>query len=56
MPDTLPTDTEKKKINKTTFVNLAKKVRKILEEEAEYVEKEGKKNGPNNTSRLNLIT
>lgn len=56
MSNKLPTDTEKKKINKTTFVDLAKKVRKILEEEAEYLEKEGKKNGPNNSPRLNLIT
>jgi hypothetical protein len=56
MTNTLPTDTEKKKINKATFVDLAKKVRRILEEEAEYASKEGKKNGINYTSRLDLLT
>lgn len=52
---TLPQDKEKKKIDKTKFVSLAKKVKKILEKEAEYAEKEGKKNGTNYTTRFNLI-
>lgn len=56
MNNKLPTDKEKKKINKATFAELAKKVRKILDEEAEYAEREEKKNGLNNTSRLNIIT
>ena len=56
MSTPLPVDKEKKKINKTTFVNLAKKVRKILEKEADYARKEGKKSGTNYTSRLDLLT
>lgn len=53
---TLPADKKNKKINKTTFVNLAKKVRKILEKEAEYARKEGRKNGANYNSRIDLLT
>lgn len=56
MNNALPIDKEKKKINKTTFVNLANKVRRILEKEAEYARKEGRKNGTNYTSRLDLLT
>jgi hypothetical protein len=56
MTTNLPKDTEKKKIDKKKFIELAEKVRKIFEEEARYAEKEEKKNGSNNSSRLNLIT
>ena len=56
MSTSLPVDKKKKKIDKATFVNLAKKVRKILEKEAEYARKEGRKNGANYNSRLDLLT
>lgn len=52
----LPVDTEKKKIDKAKFINLAKKIKKILEKEADYVEKERKKNGNNYTTRADLLT
>jgi hypothetical protein len=49
--NTLPTIARKKKINITEFEKLAKKVKDIFEEEANYLEKKNK-NENNNSSRF----
>ena len=44
MTTKLPVKKDHKKINKSSFVELAKKVREILKKESEYAQKEEKKN------------
>lgn len=52
MSDKLPIKKSHTKINKTSFVELAKKVREILEKESKYAQKEERKNENQNTSRF----
>ena len=51
----LPVEKKKEKINKTKFIDLAKKVREIFEKESEYVQKEEKRNGISNTPRADFL-
>lgn len=55
MNNKLPIEKKKEKFNKTQFENLAKKVREIFEKEAEYVQKEEKRNGANNSTRTDFL-